>query len=301
MKVAFASSSNLALPALHAVRAAGHQIVGLITKPDAPKGRGRVLEASEIAAHFIEAGLPVLKPKSHSELMESLHELKPELVIAISYGRLIRKPALESTKFGWINLHFSLLPKYRGAAPVQWTILNGESSTGITIFKLDEGMDTGPILAAAERILQGDETSGLLLDELAVLGAGKIVEAMDLVGEGVTGISQPSEGTLAPKISKEMARIEWQRSAEEIDRLIRAMNPAPTAWSTLDGERVRFIRARVSEGNGGIGEVIALNPLTVGTGMGAIIVEEIQGEGKKRMKTPDWLRGVRLNVGAKFV
>jgi methionyl-tRNA formyltransferase len=289
------------LPALHAVRAAGHQIVGLITKPDAPKGRGRVLEANEIAAHFIESGLPVLKPKSHSELMESLHELKPELVIAISYGRLIRKPALESTKFGWINLHFSLLPKYRGAAPVQWTILNGESSTGITIFKLDEGMDTGPILAVAERKLQGDETSGLLLNELAVLGAGKLVEAMDLVGEGVAGISQPSEGTLAPKISKEMARIEWQRPAQEIDRLIRAMNPAPMSWSTLDGERVRLIRARVSEGNGGIGEVIALNPLTIGTGMGAIIVEEIQGEGKKRMNTPDWLRGVRLNVGAKFV
>ena len=300
MRFAVASSSILALPSIVKLQDSGHQFVGLITKPDLPRGRGRILEENELAVKMQELGHRIEKPGNDAELAESLKSLDPEIVITISYGKLVKANELRLPRFGWINLHFSLLPKYRGAAPVQWSIMNGEPFAGVTVFRLDQGMDTGPILVTASRKMNMDETTGELLQELADLGAGIMDEALEKISNGDLGKPQESNGSLAPKITKDVARIDWEKSAIEIERLIRAMAPTPGAWTTLENERFRIFKGKVIVGKGRPGEIMNCDPLIVATKQGLLEINEVQIEGKRRMSASDWQRGARVTVGTFF-
>lgn len=300
MRIAVASSSELALPTISALKSGGHAIVGIITKPDAAQGRGKELAPSEIA-RALDDSFRVYKPVDDAELMNALAELDADLVVTIAYGRLIKAPALAVPRFGWINLHFSLLPKYRGAAPVQWAIRNGEENTGVTVFQLDPGMDTGPIFVTRSRELRGNETSGALLHELSEVGASAVIETIEMIKQGKSPLPQPAVGTLAPKLKKADAKLDWQRPALELERVIRAMNPEPGAWAQFRGSRMQIHQASVVEGNFcNPGSILELSPLTIACGTGALVVVELQPEGKRSMLTAEWVRGARLDSNESF-
>ena len=298
MRIALASSSRLALPILDAIVGAGHEICGIITTPDAPKGRGRELTASELAQAL--PNQPISKPATNVDLAKVLEALKPELVVTIAYGRLIKSPALTIPNFGWLNLHFSLLPAYRGAAPVQRALLDGVATTGVTVFKLDEGMDTGPIYTGAKVQLRGDETSGALLDELSRLGADEVIKSIAMISRGELPTPQIGAASLAPKILKSEAQIVWSNRAETIERMVRAFQPAPGAWTNFRQERITITAAGITEGVGAPGEIISVDPLVIACGQGALFIKKLQSGGRRELDASEWVRGARLSTGARF-
>jgi methionyl-tRNA formyltransferase len=286
---------------LERLKSEGGTFVGLITKPDSLKGRGLQKSENELVAVVRDLDLPIFKPANDQELSDAINRLNPEVVLTISYGRLVKQNELRIPRYGWINLHFSLLPKYRGAAPVQWTIMNGDKRTGVTVFRLDEGMDTGPILSFRELELTGRENTAELLNQLAEMGAEAVNEAFAELSNGSPGVPQPKNGSLAPKITKELAHIKWADPSLTIERLIRAMAPRPGAWTTLNGERIRIFTSETATERGEPGVILNVNPLTIGTGDSALIIGDVQGEGKRRMTSSDWQRGARIKVGDRFL
>lgn len=300
MRLAVASSSHLALPTIAALRSADHQIVGFLTKPDSPRGRGKVLAQSDLA-QALDTDLPIYKPSDDLGLIKALAVLNPDLVVTIAYGRLIKAPALTLPRYGWINLHFSLLPKYRGAAPVQWAIRNGELVTGVSVFQLDTGMDTGPIFITRSRQMRGNETSGELLAELSEVGAEAVVAAVQLIQQGKSPTPQPEAGTLAPKIKKVDAKLDWQLPAVELERIVRAMNPQPGAWANFRGSRIQIHSASPLPGTFPLpGSICNLDPLSIACGSGALAIGSLQQEGKRVMQAAEWLRGARLGLDERF-
>ena len=302
MKIAIASSSILAIPTISALEKAGHSIVGLITNPDKASGRGRALAPNELAGTFAEGSVPIYKPASHLELQEVVKKLAPDIAITIAYGRLIRPEVLALPKHGWLNLHFSLLPAYRGAAPVQRAILDGATETGITIFRLDPGMDTGDIFLSKSYPIAATDTSGELLSRLADEGAQAVAETLSLVQSGAVPKPQSEVGvSVAPKISVEEARIDWLSGCARIDRLIRAMTPRPGAWTTLNGLRYVISKSAISEERLRSGLIFKSGDrLLVGTGDGAIEIISLQPSGKRLMSAAEWLRGARLDSDSSF-
>ena len=301
MKVVVASSSLVALPTITALKSQKVPIVGAISMPDAPTGRGRVTKPNAFAFEIAQQNIPIFKPASALELHKVLADLAPDLVITIAYGRLIRPPELGIPKFGWINLHFSLLPKYRGAAPVQRAIENGEHETGISIFKLDSGMDTGPIYCQRSIQLQGDETAGDLLNDLSSLGAEAIRETLTAIESGVVPQEQSASGvSLAPKIDKAETRIDWSKNAVSIDRKIRAFSPEPGAWTEFRGQRVTLMKSRAVDGDAPPGVLLTSDGiLRIGTGSGLVEIQSVIPAGKREMLAEDWLRGARINSSEK--
>lgn len=302
MKVAVASSSRLALPSVAALQVAGHEIVGAISNPDLPSGRGQRITPNDFAQAIRSTQISLFQPASHSELSAALNACNPDLVVVIAYGRLIRKSELSVPAHGWINLHFSLLPKYRGAAPVQRSILDGSSETGITVFQLDEGMDTGPIYVQERSEIGENENSGDVLDRLSHRGASAIVRAIQMIEEGISPYIQSDRRfSLAPKIDKSELRIDWSRSAIEISRQIRAFSPSPGAWTNFRGQRFVISRARQCETlDLKPGQIQADSTLLVGTGAGSIEIESLTPAGKKSMEVADWLRGARISSNESF-
>ena len=293
MKVAIASTATLALPSIEALITSKHQFVGVITKADTPMGRGRHLTPNPLV-QSLSGRFPIIKVEGQSQIRAAIAQLQPDLVIAISFGNLIKSDALADPKYGWLNLHFSLLPKYRGAAPVQWALLNGETETGVTVFKLDEGMDTGPIYAQRRLDLVGNERCGSLLERLSQIGVEALLETLDLIEAGVAPTQQRGSSSRAPKISKSDARINWNESAQQIDRLIRAMDPEPGAWAEFRNSRIRFGKVEVSADSGLPGSIIHGEHLAIATGSGSLLVHELQPEGKRMMSSAEWARGARL-------
>jgi len=302
VKVAIASSSLLAIPTLQSIQTT-HEIVTAISMPDAPQGRGRQVAPNPFAQRMTEIGFETAKPNNQQELEEVLASSAAELVVTVAYGRLIKLKALQIPRHGWLNLHFSLLPKYRGAAPVQHAILHGETETGVTVFSLDEGMDTGPIYESASISLRGDETAGNVLTHLSHKGADLVMRAIEKIERGIQPIPQiDSEASLAPKITKENAKINWGSGVDHIDRLVRAMNPEPGAWTTFRGERFHISQARKSGTKvGGIGEISISHEIAVSTIDGSLILEEVKPAGKKTMSAKDWVRGARFQPGESFL
>ena len=296
----------LALPTLRSLLSSNHQIAGIITTPDRPAGRGQKIYQSELAvslAHsdLAKANLTIAKPQSDIDLRQTLQSFSPDVVITISYGKLIKEAELALPKQGWVNLHFSLLPRYRGAAPVQRALLDGASSTGVTVFKLDRGMDTGPIYRQREYPLQGRETTGDLLSSLATLGADEVMGALQAIEAGdMPRIQNEEKSSLAPKISTSEARISWGDDAEIIDRKIRAFHPKPGAWTTFRNRRVVFTSGEVVPTQGSPGEITDIQNLVVATARDSIRITSVIPEGKREMSAQEWARGLRISSNECF-
>lgn len=291
-----ASSSGLAIPTLQALQRAEYDVIGAITNPDAPAGRGMKLKENEFAGYISQSDIPLKKPSSHKELNADLTAMKPDLVVVIAYGRLIKNDELSIPVHGWVNLHFSLLPKFRGAAPVQRAILAGESKTGVTIFRLDTGMDTGPIYLQREVTIGINENTGDLLNRLSIIGAETIVESLIRIERGEEPLPQNEDGvSYAPKIDKSELRIDWRQPSKNIQQKIRAFSPTPGAWTTINGQRIVITATEPSQlPDMRPGEIASGDGLNVGTGSTPIKILKLTPAGKREMNPEDWLRGARL-------
>ncbi|WP_371557065.1 methionyl-tRNA formyltransferase [Streptomyces longwoodensis] len=302
MKLVFAGTPEVAVPALDALISSGrHEVAAVVTRPDAPAGRGRRLVASPVAQRAEEAGIEVLRPgrPRDPEFLERLRQIAPDCCPVVAYGALLPKVALGIPVHGWVNLHFSLLPAWRGAAPVQHALMAGDEITGASTFLIEEGLDSGPVYGTLTEEVRPTDTSGDLLTRLAFAGAGLLAATMDGIEDGtLRAVPQPGDGvTLAPKITVEDARVDWAAPALRVDRVVRGCTPAPGAWTTFRGERLKLIQARpvpertdLAPGQLAVGK----NDVYVGTGSYAVELLWVQAQGKKPMRAADWARGVRI-------
>lgn len=306
MRVVFAGTPEVAVPALDAIAASRHELVGVVTRPDAPSGRGRRLVASPVAQRAEELGVPVLKPEHprDPEFQAALRALAPDACPVVAYGALLPQSALDIPRHGWINLHFSVLPAWRGAAPVQHSVWAGDEVTGATTFRIVKELDAGPTFGVMTERIRPDDTSGDLLARLAEGGAGLLVQTLDGIEDGtLEAREQPSDGlSLAPKILVEDARVDWATPAVAIDRQVRACSPAPGAWSTFEGERIKLGPVRPADRPAlPPGELeVTKNAVFVGTATQPVELGRVKAFGKKEMPAADWARGVRLESGVRF-
>ncbi|MEV7485978.1 methionyl-tRNA formyltransferase [[Kitasatospora] papulosa] len=305
MKLVFAGTPEVAVPALDALIASGrHEVAAVVTRPDAPAGRGRRLVASPVAERAEEAGIEVLKPAKprDEEFLARLREIAPDCCPVVAYGALLPKVALDIPARGWVNLHFSLLPAWRGAAPVQHSVMAGDEVTGASTFLIEEGLDSGPVYGVLTEEVRPTDTSGDLLTRLAFAGAGLLAATMDGIEDGTLhAVPQPAEGvTLAPKITVEDAQVQWSAPALRVDRVVRGCTPAPGAWTLFRGERLKLVQAApvLDRTDLAPGELSAgKNNVYVGTGSHAVKLLWVQPQGKKPMRAADWARGVRIAHG----
>ncbi|MEU5791663.1 methionyl-tRNA formyltransferase [Micromonospora purpureochromogenes] len=304
MRLIFAGTPAVVVPALDAVAASGHELLAVVTRPDAPAGRGRGLVRSPVGAWADERGVEVLTPAKprEPEFLDRLRELAPDCVPVVAYGALVPPVALEIPRHGWINLHFSLLPAWRGAAPVQQAVLHGDELTGASVFQLEQGLDTGPVYGTLTDEIRPTDTSGDLLERLAHSGAGLLVAVLDAIEAGTARAEpQPADGvSLAPKLTVEDARVRWTDPAFAVDRRIRACTPAPGPWTTFRGDRVK-LGPVTPVGNGPElkpGELLVeKSRVLAGTATVPVQLGEVRAAGKKAMPATDWARGVRVGAG----
>ena len=307
MRLVFAGTPVTAVASLDALLGSTHEVIAVVSRPAAPVGRGRVLTPSPVAARAVELGIEILTPAQPSEptFLARLAELEPDCCPVVAYGGLLSKAALDVPSRGWINLHFSVLPSWRGAAPVQHAILHGDDVTGATTFLLDEGLDTGPILGVVTESIRPADTSGELLSRLAETGAQLLVSTLDAWAVGMlTPVVQRGDGvTHAPKLSTADAHVDWSQPAVGVDRRIRACTPEPGAWTTFRDERLGLGPVRI---DGASAEsthippgviVVEKSRVLIGTATTPVIVDEVKPAGKKHMKAADWARGVRIGEG----
>lgn len=300
MRLVFAGTPAVALPSLEALLGSSHDVVAVITRPDARAGRGRTLVPSPVRARAEGAGLPVLTPRSlrDPEVLERLRELAPDCCPVVAYGGLVPPTALAVPPRGWVNLHFSVLPAWRGAAPVQRAVMAGDEITGATTFLLEEGLDTGPVLGRMTEAVRPTDTAGDLLDRLAVAGSGLLVETLDAIeADAIQAVPQRPDGVShAPKLTVEEARISWAAPGFAIDRQVRGCTPDPGAWTTFRGERLGIGPITVdSRPDLGPGEVEAgKREVVVGTATTAVRLSTVRPQGKREMAAADWARGVRI-------
>jgi methionyl-tRNA formyltransferase len=308
LRIAFAGTPLFALPALRGLLSSSHRVVGVLTQPDRPAGRGRELRASPVKLLALDAGLPLAQPATLKtpESRVDLAAWTPDLLVVVAYGLILPAPVLALPRLGCLNIHGSLLPRWRGAAPIQRAILAGDSETGVTIMQLDAGLDTGPILLERRRPIGTQDTAGDLHDALAELGAAALIEAIDGLAAGVVKArEQPAAGaSYAPKIEKSEAHIDWSASAVQLDRQIRAFNPWPVAETRFGGESLRLLRSRVvdpSQRDAAPGTLLGLaeDGLRVACGEGVLAVRELQRSGKRPVSARDFANAVRLD-GIRF-
>lgn len=300
MRVVFAGTPEAAVPSLQAILGSRHDVIAVLTRPDAPAGRGRSTRRSPVGQVADEAGIPVLTPMRPRQVEGQLRELSPDACPVVAYGALLPVDLLAIPPHGWINLHFSLLPAWRGAAPVQHAIAHGDEVTGATTFVIDEGMDTGPVLGKMTASIGRRETSGDLLERLAVAGADLMVATLDALESGaLEPAPQPYDGvSMAPKITVDDARIDWATPAFAVDRHVRAMTPAPGAWTTFRGERLKILPVGISDETLAPGQLrTGKRTVLVGTATQAVELGQVQAVGKKVMDAAAWARGVRDSDG----
>ena len=294
---------DIAAASLKALLDAGHTICGVFTRRDKPVGRKQVLTAPPVKQLARQYGLPVWQPRTlrDGSSDDIIRELDPELVVVVAYGCIIPPQLLHVAKYGCINLHVSQLPKYRGSAPIQWAVLNGDAETGVTIMQLDEGLDTGDILMTRPVAIDPEETSGELFDKVSAIGAATLVEAVDKLGRGeLTPIAQNhAAATLAPPLDKAAAQFAFTDSAAHIHNWVRGMNPWPVAWFAQDGKKIKVLESRLADNPQGAapGTVLAIKPLTVAAVDGAVQLLTVTPEGGKPMPGTAWAAGRRLKPG----
>ncbi|MDA2962792.1 MAG: methionyl-tRNA formyltransferase [Actinomycetota bacterium] len=297
MRIGVAATPEVAIPTLHWLRGSDHEIIRVISRPDRRTGRGQQFSSSPASAWAIENKIELFRPESALDLVGSIEDL--DCVLTIGYGLLIPEKILNLPRFGFLNLHFSLLPAYRGAAPAQRAIENGESVTGVTLFKLDKGMDTGPIYSWAELAIDPQWRSKELLDALSLISPSVVSQALTMIADDIPATAQHGKISTAPKISKQEAQIDFNQSAEIILRRIRAFYPAPGAWSTFNGAVLKVSQAEVVDFDLSPGVIrFSDDQLIVGTAYGAISLITLVPAGKKEMDGRDWARGARLLPGA---
>jgi methionyl-tRNA formyltransferase len=300
MRVVFAGTPDVALPSLQAIADSAHELAGVVTRPDAPAGRGRKLTPSPVARLAEELGVPVLKPERplDPEFQAALRELEPACCPVVAYGALLPQSALDIPEHGWVNLHFSCLPAWRGAAPVQHAIWAGDEVTGATTFRIVEELDAGPTYGVMTERVREDDTAGDLLARLAEGGAGLLVATLDGIDDGsLEARPQPTDGvSYAPKITVADAQVDWDEPAPAVDRRIRACTPAPGAWTTYAGTRVKVGPVAHTEERLAPGELrVGKAEVRVGTGTTAVRLGEVKAFGARQMPAADWARGLRLS------
>ncbi len=326
MKIVFMGTPDFARDSLSAIYDAGHEIPAVITVPDKPKGRGMKLIPCEVKEYAVEKNIKVYQPeklRENKEIVDILKDINPDVICVVAYGKIIPKEILEIPKYGCVNVHPSLLPQYRGSAPIQWAILNGDKETGVTTMYLDEGMDSGDIILQTKTLIDKDETSGELWDRLSKIGAELLVETLEKIeNKTAPRIKQPKEFTLAPMLEKSQAKIDWEsKTAQEIKNLVRGLNPIMGAYSVLNEKKIKFWKVdklsieefinKYPEFKEYEYRFLEIDPGTVlyidkkeaiyiMAKEGIIKVLEIQGENAKRMPTPEFLRGNRIEVVDKF-
>lgn len=323
MRILFMGTPDFALELLKALYEAKYDIIGVVTNVDKPKGRGMKMVASPVKEYAIEKKLQVYQPvkvRNNPEFLEEVKKLNPDLICVVAYGKILPQELLDIPKYGCVNVHGSLLPEYRGAAPIQWAVLNGDKKTGVTTMFMNAGMDTGDMILKEEVEIGDDETTGELWDRLKMIGANLLIKTVKEIENGtVTRTKQPEEGTMAPMLSKEMAKIDWEnKTAQEIKNLVRGLNPIMGAYTFLDGKKIKFWKVQTLTEN----ELLEkfqelkeykyhLNKMQAGTVLfsdekkglfikaneGILQVLEIQGENSKRMAISDFLRGNKIDVG----
>ncbi|MFL6119356.1 methionyl-tRNA formyltransferase [Actinophytocola sp.] len=307
MRLVFAGTPEVALPSLRALLASDrHEVVAVVTRPDAPAGRGRHLVRSPVGALADEHGVEVLTPVKASDpaFLDRLRELEPDACPVVAYGALLRQAALDIPPQGWINLHFSILPAWRGAAPVQAAIRHGDEITGASTFRIVRELDAGPVFGVLTEPIRADDTAGTLLDRLAEAGAGLLVSTLDGIEDGtLRAVEQPGDGTsYASKISTEDARLDFTAPAIAVDRLARAVTPDPGAWAEFRGERIKLgpVKRVVADALPP-GELrVERKRVLVGTATDPVALGEVQAPGKKRMAATDWARGARVEPGERL-
>lgn len=326
MKIVFMGTPDFARDSLSAIYDAGHEIPAVVTVPDKPKGRGMKLIPCEVKEYAVEKNIKVYQPeklRENKEIVDILKDINPDVICVVAYGKIIPKEILEIPKYGCVNVHPSLLPQYRGSAPIQWAILNGDKETGVTTMYLDEGMDSGDIILQTKTPIDKDETSGELWDRLSKIGAELLVETLEKIeNKTAPRIKQPKEFTLAPMLEKSQAKIDWEsKTAQEIKNLVRGLNPIMGAYSVLNEKKIKFWKVdklsieefinKYPEFKEYEYRFLEIDPGTVlyidkkeaiyiMAKEGIIKVLEIQGENAKRMPTPEFLRGNRIEIVDKF-
>lgn len=305
MRIVFMGTPDFAVPSLQALIDAGHDVCAVYTQPDKPQGRKQILTAPPVKTLALEHDIPVFQPNTlkNEDEQARLRELEPEVIIVVAYGKLLPKAVLDIPPHGCINVHGSLLPRWRGAAPIQWAVIAGDEMAGVTTMQMAEGLDTGDMLLTYETKVGEKETAGELFDRLAQSGAELLTQTLVKLDEITPRPQDDAQSCYAHMLDKQMAVIDWSKSAHEIDCLIRGLNPWPIALTTLSGERLKVFAAEKAAGNGEPGTVLEADPkkgLTVACGEGALRLTEIQLVGGKRMKATDFLRGHVIEVGTKL-
>lgn len=305
MRIVFMGTPDFAVPSLQALIDAGHDVCAVYTQPDKPQGRKQILTAPPVKTLALEHDIPVFQPNTlkNEDEQARLRELAPEVIIVVAYGKLLPKAVLDIPPHGCINVHGSLLPRWRGAAPIQWAVIAGDEKAGVTTMQMAEGLDTGDMLLTYETKVGEKETAGELFDRLAQSGAELLTQTLVKLDEITPRPQDDAQSCYAHMLDKQMAVIDWSKSAHEIDCLIRGLNPWPIALTTLSGERLKVFAAEKAAGNGEPGTVLEADPkkgLTVACGEGALKLIEIQLVGGKRMKATDFLRGHVIEVGTKL-
>lgn len=313
MKIVFMGTPDFAAGALEALIAAGHEITAVYTQPDKPKGRGKEVQMTPVKELALKHDIPVYQPRriKEAEEVEKLRQIPADIFVVAAFGQIVSQEILDIPKYGCVNIHASLLPKYRGAAPIQWAVIDGEEKTGVTIMQMNAGIDTGDILYTKEYVLEPKETGASLFDKLMVLGAEAIVEALPLLEMGkLTPTPQDhTKATHAAKLTKQLGELDFDKSAVELERLIRGLNSWPSAYTYYKGKQLKIWEAEVvgipevqNESGMQPGTVIAVDKqsFTVAAGDGALKITELQIEGKKRMACKDFLLGYPVAIGDKL-
>ncbi len=308
MRVVFMGTPEFSVPTLQTLIDSEHEVVAVVTQPDKPKGRGKAVLYTPVKEKALEYNIPVYQPikVKDKEFVEVLRELNPDVIVVVAFGQILSKEILDLPKYGCMNVHASLLPKLRGAAPIQWAVIDGEEKSGVTIMQMDVGLDTGDMLLKEEIALDEKETGGSLHDKLMVLGGPLILEALKQAKEGtlIREKQNDEQSNYAKMLSKSLGKIDFSKSAIEIERLIRGLNPWPSAYTSLNGKTLKIWDADIleKEFEGEVGEIVEVtkDAFVVKTGIHALLIYELQLEGKKRMNTGAFLRGYEVSVGTKL-
>lgn len=310
MRIVFMGTPDFAVSALEAIVNSGHEVAAVVTQPDKPRGRGKAVLMPPVKEKALELGIPVCQPLKVREesFMIQLRAFAPQIIVVVAFGQILPKQVLELPEYGCVNIHASLLPKYRGAAPIQWAVIDGEKETGVTTMKMDVGLDTGDMLEQVKITLDEKETGGSLFHKLSVLGGELILSTLKKIENGsVMPVPQKDEGSsYAKMLDKSLGNIDWNRDAVSIERLVRGLNPWPSAYTTWKGSMIKIWSAAVLEGaetkEGLPGQVIEVtkHTLLIQTGSGVLSVKELQLQGKKRMDIESFLRGYQIEPGTVF-
>ena len=306
MRIVFMGTPDFSVPALNALVDAGHEVAAVVTQPDRPKGRGKDVQMTPVKLQALEYGIPVYQPEKVKDpaFVEILKELHPEAIVVIAFGQILSKAILDIPPYGCVNIHASLLPKYRGAAPIQWAVIDGEKETGVTTMMMDVGLDTGDMCVIERLPIAAHDTTASLHDKLAALGGRLIVEALEMAAcGGLSRTPQPADGvTYAHKIEKAESLINWSESADVIARRLRAFNPFPGGATSLGGEAIKVWEAEAQQGSGAPGSVLSADArgVRVACGSGVLNMTLLQRAGGKRLAAGDFLRGFELPAGAQL-